>query len=245
MHDIQALIERLQASKHTVVLTGAGISTLSGIPDFRGKKGIYRRSDIDADRLFSIDAFYDDPSYYYIHAKELIYNLAEKQPNVVHNELARLEAKGLIQTVCTQNIDLLHQKAGSNRVLELHGSPSIHRCLSCAACYSFSEVLEKLVYDTVPTCSCSGILKPDIVFFGEGLPREVWSDAQDEAEQADLMLVLGSSLTVYPAAGLPECTRRFGGSVALVNADPTPLDASAVWIGRNLEETFTALQRLL
>ena len=131
------LTELLKNAKHAVVLTGAGISTLSGIPDFRGVGGLYQRKDIDAGKLFDIDYFRRDPSYYYKHSKDFLYNLDEKEPNVVHTALARLEEKGIIHAVITQNIDLLHQKAGSRKVLELHGSPKEHYCMKCGKSQCF------------------------------------------------------------------------------------------------------------
>ena len=242
MTDFSPLIDALSHARHAIALTGAGISTLSGIPDFRGKNGIYRRSDIDANRLFDIDAFREDPSYYSEHARALIYNLDEKQPSIVHTELARLEKKGIIHAVLTQNIDLLHQKAGSEKVLELHGSASIHRCLTCGKTLPFSDIIKLLETATVPLCPrCHGVLKPDIVFFGEPLPTDTLTEAQDEAEEADLMLVLGSSLTVFPAAALPEITLRKQGKLIIINADPTPLDRFAFWKGTDLAAAFEAV----
>ncbi len=221
------------------------MSTLSGIPDFRGKNGIYRRGDIDANRLFDIGAFRKDPSYYYTHARGLIYNLEDKRPNIVHMELARLEQKGVVHAVLTQNIDLLHQKAGSKKVLELHGSPSVHRCLSCGKAASFSDIVKQLEQAQVPLCPrCRGILKPDIVFFGEPLPEATLNKALEEAREADLMLVLGSSLTVYPAASLPEVTLRKQGKLIIINADPTPLDRFAFWKGTDLAAAFEAIRAM-
>ena len=183
----------LREAKHAVVLTGAGISTLSGIPDFRGVGGLYTRKDIDANKLFDLHYFYSDQSYYYEHARDFLYNLDEKEPNIVHEGLARLEEKGLIHAVITQNIDLLHQKAGSKKVLELHGSPLIHRCLSCGKTWDFPSIASTVRQGGLPKCDrCGGIVKPDIVFFGEGLPEKTLEEAEREARQADLMLVLES-----------------------------------------------------
>jgi len=244
MQDFAPLLSLLSSARHCVVLTGAGISTLSGIPDFRGKNGFYKRTDIDPNRIFDIDAFVKDPGYYYTHARDFIYNLDEKQPNIVHTELARLEKAGIIKAVLTQNIDLLHQKAGSDRVLELHGSPSVHRCLSCRKTMAFDEIVKTLDAGRIPRCpACGGIVKPDIVFFGEPLPADTLREAEEEALSADLMLVLGSSLTVYPAAGLPGVTRHAGGRLAIINADPTPLDAWMSWRGDDLEAAFTAIAK--
>jgi len=244
MVDYNKLISLIQQSKHCVVLTGAGISTLSGIPDFRGKNGIYKRKDIDANKIFDIDAFRSEPSYYYTHARHFIYNLDEKEPNIVHKVLAQMEIQGIVKAILTQNIDLLHQKAGSKHILELHGSPSIHKCLKCGQYMSFDEVVHQIDTNVVPHCSkCNGVVKPDIVFFGEPLPEDTLQEAEVEAENADLMLVLGSSLTVYPAANLPILTLQHGGNIAIVNADPTPLDRYAIWKSTDLQETFDILNQ--
>jgi len=233
----------LREAKHAVVLTGAGISTLSGIPDFRGVGGLYTRKDIDANKLFDLHYFYSDQSYYYEHARDFLYNLDEKEPNIVHEGLARLEEKGLIHAVITQNIDLLHQKAGSKKVLELHGSPLIHRCLSCGKTWDFPSIASTVRQGGLPKCDrCGGIVKPDIVFFGEGLPEKTLEEAEREARQADLMLVLGTSLTVYPAAAVPEITLRCGGRLAIVNRAPTHLDRYACLIERDLKKAFEELQ---
>lgn len=237
------LVSLLRESRYCVVLTGAGISTLSGIPDFRGKNGFYRRTDIDAQKLFDLDYFLRDPTYYYTHARDFIYNLADKEPNVIHVQLARLEELGVVGAVLTQNIDLLHQKAGSRHVLELHGSPSRHCCLDCGRTLDFGQITALLDQGGTPRCAaCGGIIKPEIIFFGEPLDSRVLGDADDEAAQADLMLVLGSSLTVYPAAGLPLSTLHNGGKLAIVNADPTPLDNRAVWTYPDLGEAFEAVR---
>lgn len=239
------LVRLVREARRCVALTGAGISTLSGIPDFRGPRGLYRRTDIDADKLFDLRYFLRDPSYYYRHAADILYNLDSKEPNLVHTVLADMEQNGLLRAVITQNIDLLHQKAGSRRVLELHGSPLHHRCLQCGRAYPFESIVRAVRAGETPQCEiCGGIVKPGIVFFGEALPADVLEEAEEEASRADLMLVLGSSLTVYPAAALPEATLRQGGGLAIVNASPTHLDAAAVWRGVDLAEAFTALRTL-
>lgn len=239
------LVRLVHEARRCVALTGAGISTLSGIPDFRGPQGLYRRTDMDADKLFDLRYFLRDPSYYYRHAKDFLYNVDDKEPNLVHAALADLERRGLLRAVITQNIDLLHHKAGSRRVLELHGSPLHHRCLQCGREDDFEAIVRTVRAGKIPQCeACGGIVKPGIVFFGEALPADVLEEAEEEAARADLMLVLGSSLTVYPAAALPEVTLRQGGRLAIVNASPTHLDTAAVWRGDDLAATFTALQTL-
>lgn len=239
------LLERIQNAKHCVVLTGAGISTLSGIPDFRGVGGLYNRKDIDANRLFDIHAFRQDPSYYYEKSREFLYEKAAV-PNIVHTVLAKLESKGYIKAIITQNVDILHQKAGSKIVFELHGSPLVHTCLSCYTSFKFEEILAKFDTESVPHCTdCGGIIKPNIVFFGEQLPEYDLSMAQMHAQKADLFIVLGTSLTVYPAASLPEFAVREGAKLAIINASPTFMDAQACFKASDLGSIFEALDRKL
>lgn len=236
------LAKLLRQSKHAVALTGAGVSTLSGIPDFRGPQGLYKRSDIDANRLFDTHEFRRDPTYYYRKSADFLYDLDDIQPGIAHTVLARLEKQGIIKAVITQNIDMLHQKAGSQQVLELHGSPLLHHCLQCCAAYPFADIAPVVLAGDIPYCeSCGGFVKPDIVFFGDMLPANTLDQAEDHATRADLMLILGTSLTVYPAAAIPEITVRRGHTLAIVNASPTHLDKYAVWHATSLEAIFTTL----
>lgn len=241
---IDELFQMLKASRRAVAFTGAGISTLSGIRDFRGKNGLYRQP--GTQEMFDIDLFYRDPSVYYRMAKDFIYNLEEKEPNVVHRVLARLEEKGILRAVITQNIDLLHQKAGSRHVIEVHGSPRTHRCLQCACTLPFEAVAAAAKTGAVVFCpDCGGVLKPEITFFGESLPQQAIAEAQAEAGNADLLLVLGSSLTVYPAASLPYLTLNGGGAVVIVNEQPTSIDDSARLCFKDLGVVFEALEERL
>lgn len=234
---MERLLQLLTQAANAVIFTGAGVSTLSGIRDFRGRNGIYK--EYDADRIFDLDYFLRDPSYYYSHSKHFIYNLDEKQPSLVHQECARLEAMGVVKALITQNIDLLHQKAGSKRVIELHGSPSRHACLRCGAAYAFDWVKGVVDRGEVPACSvCGGTVKPGITFFGEMLDEPSLEDAIATASAADLMIVLGSSLVVHPAAGIPLLTVRHGGKLILINDGETPLDDLAVWRHDDLETCF-------
>jgi len=234
----------IRESSRCVAFTGAGISTLSGIRDFRGKNGLYQT--VNAERMFDIDLLFLDPSIYYGLAKDFIYGLEEKEPSIVHRSLAALEERGYVDAVITQNIDLLHEKAGSKRVLEIHGSPAVHRCPGCGAVKQFAEVAPLARAGIIPVCGeCGGTLKPDITFFGEALPRKALDEAIEESRRADLMLVLGSSLLVHPAAGLPERTLRSGGKLVIVNDQSTPLDALAALKFDDLEETFLLLMEEL
>jgi NAD-dependent deacetylase len=241
---MQRLFDLISSARHCVVFTGAGISTLSGIRDFRGKNGIYK--DFDADKIFSLDYFLEDPAFYYRHAADFIYNLDEKEPNLIHTELCRMEQLGLVKCVITQNIDLLHQKAGSQRVIELHGSPRIHSCLECRKQYTFEQIVPVVRRGEVPSCErCGGIVKPEIIFFGEPLDSVTIEMAVKEARRADVMIVLGSSLVVQPAASLPVYTIQHGGSLVIVNDAPTPLDQQATLCYSNLEEVFSWLRDAL
>ncbi len=242
---IAALYDLVRQAKRCVALTGAGVSTLSGIRDFRGKDGLY--NDMDAEKLFDIDYFVRDPSFYYERAGSFIYNLNEKEPSIVHEVLAKMERRGILKALITQNIDLLHRKGGSENVIEIHGSPSIHYCLRCPGIrMSFDEAAAVVRSGGMPKCEhCGGVLKPAITFFGESLPASALRAAVNEAQEADVMLVLGTSLTVQPAASLPEHTLRSGGQVVIVNNMPTHLDRRAAMCFDDLGEVFEGLDRLM
>lgn len=227
MNPATTLKEWMQRAGTVVALTGAGVSTRSGIPDFRGPQGLYKNP--DAERIFDIAWFRKDPGIYYQGCRELIYGLSKYQPNPIHFALAKLEQRGMLQAIITQNIDMLHQKAGSARVVEIHGSPRLHHCVGCGEEATFDAVCKLLENGTVAHCGhCGQVYKPDITFFGERLPEQALDAAIRLAEHADLMLVLGTSLTVQPAASLPGLTLQAGGNVIIVNAQPTPLDTQAV-----------------
>jgi len=238
---VEKLFAAITASKHCVALTGAGVSTLSGIRAFRGKNGLY--NDMDAEKIFDLDYFYQDPSFYYRSTSTFIYNLDEKEPSVVHKVLAELEDRGFLKAVITQNIDLLHQKAGSRRVIEIHGSPRVHYCLRCPGIrVGFEEAAACVKAGAMPRCPCCGrVLKPAITFFGEPLPLEARREAEAEAQDADIMLILGTSLQVFPAADIPRTTLRWGGRLVIVNDMPTPLDKSATLRFGDLREVFEGL----
>jgi len=237
MSDLATLI---RDSERVAVFTGAGVSTLCGIPDFRGPEGIYRR--MDGDRIFSLREFDADPSFYYRHAREFIYGMADRRPGIVHLVCAELGRRGRVTGVVTQNIDMLHQRAGSPVVVEVHGSPATHTCRGCGGRVPLDEVLPAARAGRVPRCrTCGGVLKPDITFFGEMLPDGALETAFELAARADLMLVLGSSLVVQPAASIPLATVHAGGRVAVVNRDPTSLDPVACYRGGDLAAEFAVL----
>ncbi|MDR2607981.1 MAG: NAD-dependent deacetylase [Treponema sp.] len=243
--EIESLFERIVHARHCVALTGAGVSTLSGIRDFRGKNGLY--NDMDAEKIFDLDYFMQDPSFYYRMSGEFIYNLDAKEASVVHTVLGELENRGFVKAVITQNIDLLHQKGGSRHVIEVHGSPRLHYCLHCAGIrMPFEEAAAIVKNGELPRCpKCNRVLKPAITFFGESLPMDALREATEEAQNADLMLVLGTSLTVQPAASLPLYTIRKGGSIVIVNNMPTSLDAQASMHFDDLGEVFEGIKRFL
>jgi NAD-dependent deacetylase len=236
------LIDLLERSKHCVFLSGAGISTFSGIPDFRGKDGIYRK--FDADKIFDIDYFRSKPQYFYSHSKDLVYNVDEKEPSFIHHTLAKMEHIGIIKTLITQNIDLLHRKAGSCNVIDIHGSARESTCLSCGKKFLYESVAKVVKDGTIPKCdSCTGLLKPDIIFFGEMLDEKTIKKAMFESSLADLFVVIGSSLLVQPAASLPLYAVRNGGKLVIVNDMPTPVDRYAYLKYSDLEDVFNNLEK--
>ncbi len=240
---IKRAAEDIAASKYAIALTGAGMSTESEIPDFRGPKGIWTTNkDAEAKAYQRYELFLDDPKAYWEEILGLrgAYGafhdqIRQAQPNLGHYALAELEALGILKCVITQNIDGLHRKAGNKRVLEYHGSVNAVRCLSCGLRFTREEVsLDELP----PHCKCGAVLKDDVVHFKEPIPLDVMTESEKEAVQSDLMLICGTSAVVYPFANLPRMaryhTRRlaFGFDVVghktnvriiEVNADPTPL----------------------
>jgi len=226
-------------ARHLIAFTGAGVSTLAGIRDFRGKNGLLHA--LDADKLFDLDWFERDPSFFYRHSRDLIYNLHTIQPSYAHFELARLESLGIVKSVITQNFDMLHQLAGSQQVFELHGSPHKHTCMNCGRIVFYSSIVTQLASRTVPRCSCNGIFKPNIIFFGEMLDGPSLAAAEEEVDRADLMIVMGSSLVVQPAASFPELFAHQGKPLIIVNDQPTPLDYLATLRYTDLEGFLAAL----
>jgi NAD-dependent deacetylase len=221
------LAELLRGRQPCVVLTGAGVSTESGIPDFRSPQGLWAQ--FDPLEYGSIEAFRADPEKVWRFYAPRFAVLTEAEPNAAHRALARLEDAGLVHAVVTQNIDLLHERAGSRDVVEVHGSIRTSSCRGCGAGYPLPRVLELLeAGDGAPRCpACGAILKPDVVFFGELLPEEAIDRAFALAREAALLLVVGSALEVYPVAGLPLETLGAGGAVAIVNRGPTAFDVRA------------------
>jgi NAD-dependent deacetylase len=228
-----------------VVLTGAGVSTESGVPDFRSPTGIWAQ--FDPFEYASIEAFRADPAKVWTFYAPRFSTLTEAEPNEGHRALAELERRGFVRAIVTQNIDLLHARAGSGEVVEVHGSIRTSSCPNCGATYLLAEVLELLDGASAPACvRCGAIVKPDVVFFGELLPAGAIDRAFELAREARLMLVVGSTLEVHPVAALPLETLDAGGSLAIVNRGPTALDGLATLkLDGSAGEILSAVARLL
>jgi NAD-dependent deacetylase len=226
--DAQRLADLLAGAQRAVALTGAGISVPSGIPDFRSP-GTGLWENVDPMEVAHVDAFRADPDRFWRFYGERFASLHDKQPNPAHQALAELERRGLLRGVITQNVDRLHRRAGSRRLVEIHGSIEWSVCPSCSTRVSLDEVLELIGGgERAPACpACGSALKPDVVLFGELLPADAMSEAWALAEEADLMLCVGSSLEVYPVASLPGLTLEGGGRLAIVTRSTTAYDGEA------------------
>ncbi len=212
----------IEESRRIVFFGGAGVSTESGIPDFRSVDGLYsQKYKYPPETILSHSFFMRNQAEFYEFYRDKMIFLDAK-PNITHIKLAQLEAEGRVSAVITQNIDGLHQAAGSKKVLELHGSVHRNYCMSCGRAYGIEKVMDS---SGVPVCDCGGVVKPDVVLYEEGLDQDVLSEAVSMIGQADMMIVGGTSLSVYPAAGL---IRYYKGSrLVLVNKSPTPYDKYA------------------
>jgi NAD-dependent deacetylase len=226
--NIEYAAELLRKAKYAVVLTGAGISTPSGIPDFRSEgTGLWSRD--EPLEVASLSTFRTDPERFFVWFRPLASQIFNAEPNPAHLALAKLEKAGRIRSIITQNIDALHHKAGSENVIEMHGTL---RTLSCTQCFQQAEsknYLKAFVErGELPHCPvCNGLMKPDVILFGEQLPQRAWYDAQRESRQCDLMLVAGSSLEVLPVAGLPMQAIDRGSHLVILNNATTYLDVRA------------------
>jgi NAD-dependent protein deacetylase/lipoamidase len=222
------LAELVREADRVVALTGAGISVPSGIPDFRSPgTGLWQN--VNPMEVAHIDVFRRDPGRFWSFYGERFQTLEDKRPNRAHEVLAELERAGILDAVITQNIDRLHERAGSCELVEVHGTISHSSCLRCRAQYPLSEVRSRRAGDGegIPRCACGEPLKPDVVLFGEYLPADAIAKAERLAASADVMLCIGSSLEVYPVAELPLRTLAHGGRIAILTKGPTPLDAHA------------------
>lgn len=225
---IDLTAELFRNARRAVVLTGAGISTPSGIPDFRSE-GTGLWSDNKAMEAASQAIFRTHPERFFSWFRGLAGQIYHAEPNPAHIALAEMETSGRLHAVITQNIDRLHQKAGSKNVIEMHGTLSTLTCTQCFRVYGYQEYLPAFVEQgTVPLCpSCGAVLKPDVILFGEQLPQKAWFEAQHLCRDCDLMLVVGSSLEVLPVAGLPMQAIDRGAHLVVLNQSPTYLDVRA------------------
>ncbi|HST56676.1 MAG TPA: NAD-dependent deacylase [Solirubrobacteraceae bacterium] len=220
------LVELIQGADSVVALTGAGISVPSGIPDFRTPgSGLW--ANVNPMEVAHIDVFRDDPERFWSFYGERFATLGDRQPNGAHQALVELEQQALLDAVITQNIDMLHRKAGTRELVEVHGSIERCACENCATSFPLDDVRARLAADErgVPRCpDCERPLKPDVVLFGEMLPERAITRAQELCAHADVLLCIGSSLEVYPVAALPQLTHAAGGAVAILTQGSTPLD---------------------
>jgi NAD-dependent deacetylase len=230
---IELVARRIEAARKVVALTGAGISVESGIPDFRSPGGLWTRYDPSIYATF--ESFVNDPSKFWEMAAELNPLLEGAEPNPAHTALADLERMGKCEAVITQNIDHLHQRAGTSDVLELHGTYRTGTCLNCGRRHTFEEIAEAASKGAVPACSnCAGTVKPDVVLFGEPLNGPVLHRAIELATTSDLVLVIGCGLEVFPAASLPTYAHRNGAQLVFVNVACTAFDdiADVIMVGK-------------
>jgi len=219
--EIQTAAELLRGAKRAWALTGAGVSTASGIPDFRGPQGLWRK--YNPEEVSTIEGFHRNPQAFYAFWLWRFHNMAQAKPNPVHKLLAALEEKGILQGIITQNIDGLHQRAGSKRVLEVHGHARSGTCLSCGENYPLEWLVAEVEKTGLARCPCGGLVKPDVVLFGEPL-TPAFEEAQEEVARADLLFVLGTSLSVWPVAGLVPLALSHGARLIIANGEPTPYD---------------------
>ena len=237
MDKIETLKKWISESNRIVFFGGAGVSTESGIPDFRSVDGLYsQKFDYPPETIISHSFFLRDPEYFFRFYREKMLPLGF-EPNITHKVLARWEQEGKLSAVVTQNIDGLHQKAGSQRVCELHGSVLRNYCIRCGKAHS-AEFIKSSV--GVPTCDCGGIVKPDVVLYEESLDGNTLEKSIVAIQNADLLIVAGTSLTVYPAAGLINYYR--GNRLVLINRDETPYDHQADLVfHENLGNVFSRI----
>ncbi len=236
MSKINELKKIIDESNNIVVLTGAGVSTDSGIKDFRSKDGLAKVTSIPMEILLSSNYFYMQTEDFYEFYKSY-FDCSDIEPNVTHKYLKYLEDIGKLSAVITQNIDGLHSKAGNEKVLELHGTTFSNHCIKCHKHYNSDKVFKA---KGIPKCSCGGIIKPDVVLYGESLPADALNESIKRVEEADTFLILGTSLVVYPAAGLVEYFN--GKNLVIINRDKTSYDSEATLvIHDNLKEVFGKL----
>jgi NAD-dependent deacetylase len=224
---IEKAAQFIKTSNKVVAFTGAGVSQESGIPTYRGQDGLWKK--YDPLRYADIKYFLQNPSYYWSFFRDIRYPaLSNSKPNPAHLAIADLEKNGKLEAVITQNIDGLHQEAGNLDVIELHGNTRVIGCLDCEKDISIDAAYERLQKELPPSCAkCGGMLKPRVVFFGEPLPEDAMRRAAQAVLGCDLLLVVGSTLEVYPAASLPVTAKRAGAKIIIVNVGATAMDELA------------------
>lgn len=225
------------------VLSGAGISTASGIPDFRSPTGLYAKA--ENANVFELNTFQREPEHFYEFARSFYPMVRNAPPNAAHRALAAWEQAGKEIHIATQNIDDLHERAGSRQVYYVHGSILTSTCQHCFRRQDMAAIEPDILAGRVPHCACGGVMKPNITFFGEPLPDEDWARSAEAVSTADLVVVVGTSLVVHPAAGLPNY-RRDVAEMVIINRDPTYLDRMADLVSHDdIVAVFTATDRLL
>jgi NAD-dependent deacetylase len=240
---INKLNELISKSNKIVFFGGAGVSTESGIPDFRSKDGLYNQHDIQFDMytpeyLLSKDCLDDDPKVFFEFYRQKM-DCRNIEPNVTHFKLAELEKKGKLSAIITQNIDGLHQKAGSKEVYEIHGTTQRNYCEECGKKYSADYLFETT--ESFPTCRCGGLIRPDVTLYGENLPADAWCKAENALNEADLLIIGGTSLTVYPAKNLIQY--YYGENLVIINRDFTDCDKWANLLFReSLGDVFSKIR---
>ncbi len=238
MSDIEKLQKMIDESNNIVFFSGAGVSTDSGIKDFRSPDGLYNmKYKYPPEFMLSSDCFYGMPDEFYKFYKEYL-NCLDIKPNVTHKYLKKLEDKNKLSAIITQNIDGLHTKAGNKKVYEIHGTIYKNHCAKCKKEYNGEYIFES---KDIPKCTCGGIIKPDVVLYGEMLPERAYNESLKAISNADMLIVAGTSLTVYPASGM---VNLFNGKyLVIINKDKTTLDTRAnLVINRNLKEVFEKLK---
>ncbi len=242
MNDLQETATLIKHARTGVVFTGAGVSVESGIAPFTGNGGLWNKYD---PKFIEINFFYNNPQQSWQEMKKIFFNdMHEAKPNKAHQVIARLETAGFVRGVITQNIDGLHQRAGSKNVQEFHGTIHTLSCVKCARKYD----LENVDLDEVPpTCLCGGILKPDFVFYGEGIPARAYEGSLELAQNADVMLIVGTAGQVMPACSLPFTAKEFGAKIIEVNPQPSAFtdQITDYYFPQKATEFFGALEKEL
>lgn len=239
MNKLELLNQYIKESNNIVFFGGAGVSTASGIKDFRSKDGLYNETyKYPPEQILSHSFFITHPKDFYQFYRNKL-NCLNALPNICHNYLTKLEKTGKLTTIITQNIDGLHQKANSHNILELHGTIYQNHCISCHKSYPPQKIFQE---KNIPTCTCGNLIKPDVVLYEEPLAEEIINKSIKAIQKADLLLVVGTSLTVYPASSFIKYFK--GSHLVIINNDTTPLDNLAnITINKDIKEVFTYLDK--